>query len=103
MLKHCVFVQFKSEYTSAQRLAALEAFKVVGEDVEGMLDFAHGPNRDFENKSPAYGEGFIITFRDRAAHLEYERHPTHVRLGQDLVAMCEGGYDGIMVYDLDCA
>ncbi|SDW51553.1 Dabb family protein [Roseicitreum antarcticum] len=102
MLKHCVFVNFKPGIPQDDRLAVLAGFKAVADDVEGLVDYAYGPNLDFENKSAAYGEGFIVTFTDRAAHLQYEAHPTHVRLGKQLVSMCQGGYDGIIVFDLEC-
>lgn len=71
--------------------------------VPGMLDFAHGPNRDFENLSPGYSYGFVITFADRTAHLAYERHPDHVAAGGMLVASSAGGINGIFVVDLEVA
>lgn len=73
------------------------------DEIDGMLNFRGGPNRDFENKSPEYSHGFVVTFRDRAAHLAYERHPRHVELGARLVSMCRGGAEGIVVYDIDSA
>ena len=44
----------------------------------GLLDFCFSANLNFENKSTDYGDGFIVTFKDRDAHLAYERHPHHV-------------------------
>lgn len=101
MLKHCVFVNFKPEYAQAERDAVLAGFARVADDVPGMLDYCYGPNRDFESKSEAYGDGFIVTFSDREAHLAYEDHPFHQQLGAQMVEMCQGGHDGIIVFDLD--
>lgn len=101
MLDHCVFCQILPETPRARvddiltRLASLLGV------VEGMQDFRAGPNRDYESKTGAYGIGFICTFRDRAAHLAYERHPVHQAAGADLVSICVGGYAGITVFDLD--
>ena len=72
----------------------LATFEEIADDVPGMLDFSHGPNLDFEQKSAGFSGGFIITFTDRAAHLEYETHPLHISQGAKLVSMCEGGADG---------
>ena len=38
---------------------------------------------------------------DREAHLAYHRHPDHEAAGARLVQLCEGGLDGIMVFDFD--
>lgn len=65
-----------------------------------MLDYCFGPNRDFENKSAAYQDGFIVTFTDRDAHLAYETHPLHQKIGSKMVEMCENGHDDIIVFDL---
>ncbi|MEL6678434.1 MAG: Dabb family protein [Pseudomonadota bacterium] len=102
MLLHCVFLNFSDDVSTDRRMEVLSALAALTEEVDGMLAFAYGPNRDFERKTPDHGEGFVITFRDRAAHLAYERHPTHRALGAQLEQMCEGGADGIAVYDIDC-
>ncbi|AML52208.1 Dabb family protein [Falsihalocynthiibacter arcticus] len=100
MLKHCVFVDFQPQYTQEERDAVLAGFAEVAADVPGMLDYCFGPNLDFENKSPAYRDGFVVTFENRDALLAYANHPHHMALGARMVAMCNGGYDGIIVFDL---
>ncbi len=102
MLKHCVILQVKPEAgaAAAQAMALLQGLMA---KVPGMLDFAHGPNRDYEGLSPGYSYGFVISFTDRAAHLAYETHPDHVTAGGVLVASCLGGIKGIFVVDLEVA
>lgn len=100
MLKHCVFVNLKEDVGAEARDAVLSGFGTLVGEIDGMLDYVWGRNLDFEAKSPDYGYGFIVTFRDRAAHLAYERHPKHIELGGKLVAMCKGGHAGILVFDL---
>ena len=100
MLKHCVFVNFRTNVAAEDRERVLSGFGTLLDEVDGMIDYSHGPNLDFEQKSQAYDSGFVITFADRAAHLAYEQHPKHVALGGELVAMCEGGHNGIIVFDL---
>lgn len=103
MLKHCVFAHFKDDVPQSERDAVLAGFGMLVGEVEGMLDYAYGKNLDFENKSPDYGDGFVVTFTDRAALQRYDTHPLHRELGGKLVGMCEGGYDGIIVFDIDVA
>jgi len=103
MLKHCVFLNFKAHIAKAERLAVFHQLAGLVGEVEGTVDIHFGDNLDYENKSPEYSDGFIVTFTDRAAHLAYERHPQHVAAGGKLVEMCEGGHDGIIVFDIEGA
>jgi len=102
MLKHCVFLSVRPDAASEVQ-AAMALLAGLMAKVPGMVDFAHGPNRDYERLSAAYPYGFVISFTDRAAHLVYERHPDHVAAGGMLVAACTGGIRGIMVADLEVA
>lgn len=102
MLAHCVFLKVLPTHDPEDTETVLRALGGIADDVDGMLSFESGPNRDFEQKTPDYTHGFVVTFRDRDAHLAYEKHPKHVELGARLVAMCDGGADGIAVFDIEC-
>ena len=69
--------------------------------LDGVLSFEAGPNRDFEGKSPNYSDGFVICFTIRGALTRYAEHPEHLALGAKLCTICEGGADGIILFDLD--
>jgi len=103
MLLHCVFLDLADDADPAALSDALATLAGLVGQVTGMTAFAHGPNRDFEHKTPDHAHGFVCSFADRAAHLAYESHPDHVRAGATLVALCKGGADGIRVYDLEVA
>jgi hypothetical protein len=101
MLLHCVFCAIRADADPRDLQAVMDDLAALRSELEGMTDFRHGPNRDYEQKSPRHGHGFVITFRDRAAHLAYDGHPRHRDAGSRLVALCEGGHDGIVVYDIE--
>lgn len=101
MLLHCVFCHFDPSAAPAARMALLEELAVFSRGLDGVEAFDYGPNLDYENKSPNHSEGFVIRFRDRAAHLAYDAHPRHQELGARLCAMCVGGAAGVVVYDLE--
>ena len=69
--------------------------------IDGFTGFQHGPNLDVEQKSPDFPYGFVCTFEDVAALDRYAGDARHQALGARLVALCHGGPDGIMVYDLE--
>ena len=101
MLQHCVFVNFRKDISVDARLEAFQQLACLQEKITGMESFQFGPNLDFEKKSQDYSDGFIVTFTNPQALEEYAKHPDHVRAGGHLVSLCEGGRDGIMVFDLD--
>jgi hypothetical protein len=71
------------------------------DDLDGCSGFHHGPNRDFENKSPGYDIGFTLDAQDAEALAAYAVHPTHRKIGAKLASFCEGGADGITVFDIE--
>lgn len=101
MLKHCVFLNFKPECVKADCTEVFERLSGLTKEIEGLESVEYGKNLDFENKSTEYSDGFIATFTDLQALLEYAAHPEHVKAGSRLVEMCVGGYGGIIVFDLD--
>ena len=101
MIKHCVFLNLAEEAEFDRLMDAYEMIGDVLDDIEGVYDFAAGPNRDFEGKSPAYETGFVITFSDKAALDAYAAHPKHSEAGALLSSLCFNGSAGILVFDLD--
>jgi len=101
MLIHCVFCDIRPDAPRADLAEVYATFAGLVGQVDGMLSFRQGPNRDYEGKSARYSEGFVVTFRDRAAHLAYDAHPAHQAAGARLCSLCTGGYDGITVFDLE--
>lgn len=101
MIKHCVLLAVAGEKELAVVEEAMVILEALVDKVPGMLDFVHGPNRDYERKSEGYTYGFVTTFTNRDAHLTYENHPEHKRGGGMLVASCKGGLDGIFVADIE--
>jgi len=43
----------------------------------------------------------VNRFRDAKALAQYAEHPTHKQLGAQLCALCAGGAEGIVVFDLE--
>lgn len=103
MILHCVFCTFRTDASQEQRQAILSDLARFSLALDGVLGFDHGPNADFEGKSPNVTDGFVIRFADRLALATYADHPTHKALGARLCDLCEGGAGGIMVMDLVCA
>lgn len=100
MILHCVFCTFRSDTDKTARQTILKDLAAFSGTLDGVVGFDHGPNADYEGKSPQITDGFVIRFHDREALATYADHPTHEALGTRLCDLCEGGADGIMVVDL---
>lgn len=103
MILHCVFCGFRDGTGQTERLAILSELERFSLTLDGVLGFDHGPNADFENRSPGITDGFVIRFQDRAALRSYADHPTHRMLGDRLRGMCRDGEGGLVAVDLVCA
>ena len=101
MIKHCVFLNFKSEISESEQFDIFEGLSNLKNQVEGLNDFEYGNNLDFEQKSADYNSGFMASFENHQALLEYNENPEHALLGSKLVSMCKGGYKGIIVFDIE--
>ena len=98
MIRHVVMLGLEEGYDPVELIAVMSGLAAL--DLPGFTAFDHGPNRDLEQKTPAYPYGFICTFDDVAALQAYATDPGHQALGARLVALC-GGAEQIMVMDLE--
>lgn len=101
MIRHCVMVRLADETQQAAFDEVMQGLADLVDRLEGCSGFCAGKNRDFENKSPGFGYGFTLDASEDAALAAYAAHPEHKALGARLVALCEGGGDGIMVFDIE--
>lgn len=101
MILHCVFFTFRADAPQQARRDVIQGLSDLCSGLAGAIGFDHGPNRDFEGKSQAWRDGFVIRFADAEALRSYAEHPVHRQLGGQLCALCENGAEGIIVFDLD--
>ncbi|MEL6452430.1 MAG: Dabb family protein [Pseudomonadota bacterium] len=101
MIRHCVMLRLSSAVDEAELSDIMKGLSDLVADLAGCSDFVCGPNRDFENKSPDHGYGFTLDAVDAPTLARYAEDPRHKELGARLVALCEGGARGIVVYDLE--
>ena len=101
MILHAAFLNLRSGHDTAELADVMTGLAGLVGRVSGFADFRHGPNIDLEGKSPDHPYGFVCSFEDRAALAAYAADPVHAGLGARLMALCAGGADGIVVYDLE--
>jgi len=101
MIAHCVMLRLAKGHDAAELSDVMAGLRALVGRIEGYDGVHGGANIDAEGKSPDVGAGFVCHFRDRAALDRYAADPRHRALGARLVALCDGGAAGIVVYDIE--
>ena len=100
MIRHCVFVRFKGNVSTAEREAIYNDLRALKGKINGLLAASFGHNVSPEGLGQGFADGFIIDFRDAAARDAYLIHPDHQAAGARLVAALEDGVGGLVVFDM---
>lgn len=101
MILHCVFLRLKASLPAEEKTAIFDALAALKGIIPGILNIQHGPNVSPEGLSGGFRDGFVVTFESADARDAYLVHPDHVAVGDRLVAACDGGLAGLMVFDLE--
>ncbi len=94
-------LRLRPDHDAVELAAVMGGLSAVAERMPGCGGFFHGPNRDFEAKSPSYLYGFTLDFAAEADLQRYASDETHQQLGARLVALCVDGAEGVLVFDLE--
>lgn len=100
MIRHIVLLRFRAEVTPAERDALMAELDGLRERVPGMASFTTLGNVSPETPvAHGFLDGFAADFADAAARDAYLVDPAHRAIGARLVAACEGGTEGLIVFD----
>lgn len=104
MIRHCVFIRFKSSIPQAGKDEIFSEILALKQRIPGFRAAYIGGNVSPEaGMDKGFADGFIVDFDNAAARDTYLADPEHQKTGAKLVAAAEGGFGGILVYDLDIA
>lgn len=102
MIRHCVFIHFKTSVSQAEKDAIFAEIAVLKSRLKGLLAVHIGKNVSPETgMDKDYSEGFIVDFADAASRDAYLADAEHQKTGAKIVAAAQGGTDGVLVYDLE--
>ena len=101
MIRHCVFVRFRSDVATDEVDSIMAGIENLTEEIPGMSAVHVGDNVNPEGLDKGYSRGFMVDFADARARDVYLEAPAHKAIGSRLVAAAEGGADGIFVYDME--
>jgi len=100
VIRHIVLVRFRGDVSPEEKESIFRELNGLRNHLEGILDFQSGPNISPETALlRGFNDGFWVDFRDAAARDAYLEDDKHRDVGGRLVALAEGGLDGIAVAD----
>lgn len=100
MIRHCVFVKFRTDVSAAERADIYAGLAALVGQIDGLLRADFGPNISPEGMAKGFSDGFIMDLADADARDRYLVDPAHKAAGARLVAALEGGREGLLVFDL---
>jgi len=100
MIRHIVLVRFSADaFPEIESVfAELEGLR---DFLPGMTGFSGGANASPEGLARGFTHAFTVDFVDAAARDAYLEHPAHKAAGGRLVALAEGGIDGLLAFDFE--
>ncbi len=101
MIRHCVFLRFKSTITDEEKTALYDELAGIKSILSGILAIDFSKNVSPEPHSKGYEDGFIVDFDNAASRDAYLENKEHQAVGAKLVSMLEGELAGLLVYDLE--
>jgi len=101
MILHIVLLKYQNRITEAQKSDIYQRLSALCEAMDGVSQFSAGPSNSPEGHEKGFMDGFTLHFDHEEARQNYLEDATHRAIGGDLVAMLEGGIDGLLVFDLE--
>ena len=101
MILHSVWVRFKDQIKSEQKISIFEEISALQKLIPGIIDVKFGRNVSPEGLHAGFEDGFVVTFTDEHARDAYLVHPDHKVAGSRIVDAAEGGLSGILVFDME--
>lgn len=101
MIRHIVLTRFRPDTPEATIAALYADLAALTAQLPGARGFIGGRSTSPERIERGYHHGFVVDFESWADLKTYADHPEHQALGARLVALAEGGLDGVLVLDID--
>ena len=102
MIRHLVAVRFRADITAAEKAAIFDELGALKGHIKGISDYQVRRNVSVEDAVVhGFRDLFWFDFNDTDVRDTYLVDPAHQAAGARLVALSDGGTDGIFVCDFE--
>jgi hypothetical protein len=99
MITHMVLLRIRKNASKKETDGAFAALASLKTKVPGILSYSCGPYSSPEGLNKGFTHGFAMTFPDAKARDIYLTHPEHEKVKAVVLAVLEGGLDGVIAFD----
>lgn len=96
---HMVLFKIKQDVPQKQIDAVFQELANLKTKIPGIQSFSGGKYSSPEGLHRNYTHGFCMTFTDAKARDIYLPHPEHERVKKLVLAVLDGGIDGVLAFD----
>jgi len=99
MIVHMVLLKIRRDVPPAQVERVFASIGALQRDIPGILAYSWGAYSSPEGMQRGYTHGFCMTFQDAQSRDAYLPHPLHEKVKEDVLAILEGGIEGVLAFD----
>jgi hypothetical protein len=99
MVTHMVLLRIRKDVPQTKVDEVLGELAGLRGKVPGIVGFSCGKYSSPEGLHRGFTHGFCMTFADAAARDAYLPHPEHEKVKQSVLAVLDGGLDGVIAFD----
>jgi len=99
VITHMVLLRIRTDVPRKQVDAVFAEIAALKGKIPGVLSFSGGPYSSPEGLNKGFTHGFSMTMQDAVARDGYLTHPEHEQVKQSVLAVLDGGLDGVIAFD----
>jgi hypothetical protein len=99
MIVHMVLLKVRRNVASKEIERVFGAIGALKAEIPGILTYSWGAYASPEGMQRGYTHGFCMTFTDAKARDAYLPHPKHEVVKALVLAILDGGIDGVLAFD----
>ena len=99
MIVHMVILRIRKDVAAKEVERVFAAIGALKAEIPGILSYSWGPYSSPEGMQREFTHGFCMTFSDAKSRDVYLPHPKHEAVKAQVLAILEGGLDGVLAFD----
>lgn len=99
MIVHMVILKIRKNVAQKEIERVFGAIGALKTEIPGILSYSWGAYSSPEGMQRDFTHGFCMTFTDGKARDVYLPHPLHEKVKTAVLAILEGGLDGVLAFD----
>lgn len=99
MIVHMVILKIRKSVAQKEIERVFAAIGALQAEIPGILSYSWGAYSSPEGMQRGHTHGFCMTFTDAQARDAYLPHPLHEEVKTAVLAILEGGIDGVLAFD----